>query len=654
MSLAIRNDCFYSNIICIYMKINVFLFSFAFLIGSFFSSFSQSRSLCDGIDMNATPFCTDLNPYGVTYSVGTTGYATELHYLDNTGCLDLDNGGDLNPAWYKMKMSSNGTLNIFMSHSNGCDVDYACWGPFTDADMENMCRSYPYSLRNYLYDNLPYNTYYWEYYDYGPQFFSHHPTYVDNNYNSYTYGMSWTYDWYTTPSGKLVDCSATPSATEWVHIRNAQVGQWYILFISNWEGCPGSINFSRDASSTAHTDCTITAPVQGDEVCEGETATIAAAPVSGAVSYRWSGPNGFSQTTSEPSVTIPNVTIQHSGSYSVEVYNGSVYGTPTTCSLVVHPLPNVTVSSVTICAGESATLTASGANNYEWNTGATGATFQVSPTTTTIYTVTGTATAGNCSATATASVTVIDSLTPFISPNPVCVGELAMVHAPPGVTYLWSNGSTGSTFRPAAATPSSHTVVVSTSQGCTGSATLYVSPSPIAEFTADYWNVNIENPVIQFTDLSVDAVAWEWNFGEHSSSGNSSTQQHPSYAYSHGGTFVVTLTVTSENGCTHTTSHAVIVTGDEYYLYIPSAYTPNVDGRNELFQPQGRGVEEYEIIIYSRWGDIIYQSQDFEQYWDGKLSNGKKAPMGTYVYKIRVLFRDNSERIYKGTVTLIR
>jgi|GEM_PF-1732354 len=649
-----KNSYFCSSFNVIFMKVNTLLLFISLSLFCTLRVNAQATRLCSNTNMNATPFCADENPYGVTYSVGTSGYATELYYLNTTGCLDLDNGGDLNPAWYKMKISHPGTLNIFMSHSNGCDIDYACWGPFTDADMVDMCRNYPYSLANYLYDNLPYNTYYYEYSVYGPQFFSHHPTYIDNNYNSYTYGMSWMQNWYTSPSGRLTDCSATPSPTEWVHINNAQVGQWYILFISNWEGCTGTISFARDGSSTANTDCAITSPVQGDEVCEGETATITANPVSGAVSYRWSGPNGFTQTTTTPSITIPNVTLQHAGNYSVEVFNGSTYGPPTTCSLVVHQVPVVTVTSTTICMGESATLTASGAATYQWNTGATGVSYTVSPTTNTVYTVTGTSAAGNCTATATASVTVIDSLIPTIYPDTVCVGEMATVSAPPGVTYLWSDGSTSPTIRPASDNPSSYTVVVSTPQGCTGSATVYVVPSPVAEFSADQWSVNIENPTIQFFDHSVGAVSWDWNFGDHSSVNNTSTEQNPSYSYSYGGTFSVTLTVTSANGCTHSVSYPVTVTGDEYYLFIPSAFSPNVDGKNEVFQPQGRGVIEYEIHIYSRWGDLIYYSTDFTAYWDGKLSNGNKAPVGTYIYKILVLFRDNEQRLYKGVVSIIR
>ncbi len=391
-------------------------------------SFAQvANCLCSGGQMNATPFCTDQNPYGLTYAAGTSGYASELYYLNTTGCIDPYDGG-YNPAWFKMKISHAGNLTIFLQHTGGGDIDYACWGPFTDADMNNMCANYPNSLSNYLYDNLAtdYSSVYYNYYymDMGMQIFSHHPTYVDYNSLSSTYGSSWTTDWYNpNPSGRLVDCSSTPSPTEWIHIRNAQVGQWYIVFISNWEGVYGNINFTSDASSTAETDCTITAPVTGDEVCEGETATLTAQSSLGAVHYAWTGPNNFSQTTQTNTLTLPNVTVADAGTYSMRIWNGSSYGQTTTCQLIVHPAPNLDIQGTgSVCNGGAATLTATGAETYIWNTGTTTADITVRPLQTTTYTVTGT-TGGMCTATASFTVTVSNAYEAEYT-DTICQGEV--------------------------------------------------------------------------------------------------------------------------------------------------------------------------------------------------------------------------------------
>lgn len=613
--------------------------------------FAQSTSLCDANMMNASPFCTDLNPYGISYSAGTTGYANELYYLNTTGCLDPYTGG-VYPVWYKMKISAPGTLNIYMSHSGNCDIDYACWGPFSDQDMEDMCSGYPYSLANYLYDNLPYNVYYDEYYTYGEQWFSHHPNYVDNNYTSATYGMSWLTDWYTTPSGKLVDCSATPSPTEWVHIRNAQVGQWYILLISNWEGCAGTINFMRDASSTAQTDCSITAPVAGDEVCEGETATLTADIASGAVHYRWTAPNGTTQITTGNSLTISNVTMADAGEYTLEVYNGGSYGNPTTCQLIVHPKPVIAVSDVTICRNGTATITASGADTYAWNTGATTAYVTVSPLTTTVYTVTGT-NAGMCVSTATVTVTVIDSLILTIAPDTICVGETATVSGPNNLSYVWSNGTEGASITPTSANPSVYTVLGTTPDGCTGTASVYVMPAPTAGFTADAWTVSWENSTITFTDQSADATSWSWDFGCPTDPNNISTEQNPSFTYPYPGYFGVTLTVTSANGCVDRSMHQVTVEGEEYQLFIPSAFSPNDNGVNEKWRAYGFGVISYDCVVYDRWGRIVFWTDNMEEEWDG-TAYGVALQADSYAYGIKVTFMNHEDVQYRGTVTILR
>ena len=613
--------------------------------------FSQSISLCDNNSMNATPFCTDLNPYGITYNAGTSGYASELYYLNTTGCLDANTGG-VNPAWYKMKISNPGTLNIYMAHSAGCDIDYACWGPFSDQEMSDMCSGFPATLGNYLYDNLPYSSYYYYYYQYGEQYFSHHPTYVDNNYSSLTYGMSWTTDWYTVPSGKLVDCSATPSATEWVHIKNAQPGEWYILLISNWEGCNGVINFmSNAATSTANTDCSITSLVSGDEVCEGDTAILVAEPNQNAVNYTWSGPNGFSQTTVSNKLIISNVTLAQAGQYSVKVYNGASFGDETSCDLIVHPIPKMTISNITICRNDTAMLSVTGAASYLWDSGSTDSSYSVAPSETTVYTVTGTI-AGMCTATATVTVSVLDSLIITVMPDSVCVGEHVTVSGHNGLTYLWSDGSTSPHFTPTSADISSYTVVASTVQGCTGTATVYVLPSPVAEFTVDSWTVDWDNATVQFTDLSVDAISWHWTFGGIALSNNTSEEQHPSFTFPYAGFFGVTLDVESENGCKASVSHQIKVAGDEFFLYVPSAFTPNGNTLNDIWKPYGAGVEKYEAYVYDRYGRLMFSTTDIDEGWDGRIK-GVLVPVGCYTYRIIVTFVDFSQKIYKGTVTVV-
>ncbi len=699
--------------------------------------FGQAATcLCNQNQMAATPFCTNENPYGLTYSAGTSGYASELYYLNNTGCLDEYSGGP-NPAWFKMRISQAGNLTILLQHSNSNgDIDYACWGPFTDADMANMCANYPNSLSNYLYDNLA-SQYPSTYYYYEPQYFSHHPTYVDYNYYSTTYGDNWFTDWYNpNPSGRLVDCSSTPSPSEWIHIRNAQVGQWYIVLISNWAGYSGNITFSSDASSTAETDCTITSPVTGDEVCEGETATFTAQAASGAVNYEWTGPNNFSQTTTTNVLTINNVTMAQAGTYSVRVWNGSAYGNTTTCELIVHSMPNLTVNEVSICNGQPATLTASGADQYTWNTGSTTASITVRPETTTTYTVTGT-NEGNCTATATTTVTVNNSINielydttcyqssytghgfhtdleqrdePYIETLNVsqqtasgCDSNVTLylavmpVFASSSDTSFCEGGSVefyGETLTETG----TYTHVEQSIYGCDSTITLRLTVGRNYEINDDlticntqlpyyyragdttftegtpetgnyhfyrttaagcdsniHLNLRIVENYLEVENLTEDFCENREAFlvatTSHQNIFWSSGETTPEIRVTHPGTYIVTAYTGS---CKR--MEQIYIEPCDFNLYLPNAFTPSYeDGVNdEFFIPEfiAKQMSDFMIVIYDRWGRVVFQSEDPFFHWNGK-EKGKLRVNNTYTYRMDYRDVNGYKRQTKGIVTVL-
>ena len=88
-------------------------------------------------------------------------------------------------------------------------------------------------------------------------------------------------------------------------------------------------------------------------------------------------------------------------------------------------------------------------------------------------------------------------------------------------------------------------------------------------------------------------------------------------------------------------------------LFVPNAFTPNGDGQHDIFKPVGFGIRNYEIIIFSRNGQIVYNSRNFEDGWDGNV-NGVPAPLGTYVYNIKYLDDLNKQHNLNGHVNLIR
>ena len=154
--------------------------------------------------------------------------------------------------------------------------------------------------------------------------------------------------------------------------------------------------------------------------------------------------------------------------------NGPGYITVTYSSGALTP----TVNSPTICAGQSATLTATGGTTYSWNTGSTANPLTVSPATTTSYTVTAASSA--CTGTAVATVTVNPSPVTTVNSSTVCAGTTATLTAGGATTYSWN---TGSTANPLSVTPGTTTTytVTGTSLGCTSSAvsTVTVTPMPV-------------------------------------------------------------------------------------------------------------------------------------------------------------------------------
>ena len=198
---------------------------------------------------------------------------------------------------------------------------------------------------------------------------------------------------------------------------------------------------------------------------------------SGATTYSWD--NGLG--SGNPQGVLVNTTT----TYTVTGTANGCTGT-TNVTVTVYPQPPVTISASrgAVCAGDASTLTASGAAIFLWNGGETGNSIIVSPTLTTIYTVTGTDVFG-CTGTASTTVTVGNGLpvTASASPDAICAGASSTLTASGADTYLWNHGL--GTENPVMVTPTATTsyMVTGTSSGCSGTAnvivTLKTSPASI-------------------------------------------------------------------------------------------------------------------------------------------------------------------------------
>ncbi|MBP7272751.1 MAG: T9SS type A sorting domain-containing protein [Saprospiraceae bacterium] len=221
-------------------------------------------------------------------------------------------------------------------------------------------------------------------------------------------------------------------------------------------------------SCVVGTPPTVTVSSTSTSVCAGQPVTLTA---SGATTYQWN--NGA--TTNSITVNPTAIT-----TYTVIGTTNGLFSNPVSTTISVIAAPTVTVNSASICAGQTATLTASGATTYQWSNGETGSSINVSPTTTTTYTVTGTTT--GCSAANPVSTTVTVNVAPTVTVNStsICAGQTATLTASGATTYQWSNGATQSTINVSPTTTTTYTVT-GTTAGCSAtpvSAVVTVNSSP--------------------------------------------------------------------------------------------------------------------------------------------------------------------------------
>jgi gliding motility-associated-like protein len=171
---------------------------------------------------------------------------------------------------------------------------------------------------------------------------------------------------------------------------------------------------------------------------------------------------------------------------------------------------------------------------------------------------------------------------------------------------------------------------------------------PLAAFTS-----TLSGMTATFSDQSAGATTWIWNFGN---GGGLSTQQNPSYTYAADGTYTVSLIITNASGCSDTANakviiEPVIITVNP--VAVPSGFTPNGDHVNDGVQILGGPFEYVDLKIYNQWGNIVYNSNDPKESWDGTYK-GTPQPAGVYIYTAHGKTIDGKEFNFSGDITLIR
>lgn len=425
-----------------------------------------------------------------------------------------------------------------------------------------------------------------------------------------------------------------------------------------------------------------------DTICYGRFIQIYASAGGGTTpyTYNWTTPGSvITSTLGGPHTVTPNI----SSTYTVSVTdaNGCINGP---IDLKVHVKPQLIASgfSITKCAKDSTLLTPNitspgngGPYTFAWLPGG-----QSSPNinvpavysagSPNIYTVTISdgCTIPGAEANFTVNVNPLPvasfSSTPRKGCMPWTVEFQALSDNPNSDSYVWNFGQGGEsngtqphqviTYTPDGTYDVS--LQVTNQFGCkkdtSYAAYVEVWPLPTANFDAIPQSVTLLDPTVTFTNLSVNAVAYYWEFSDFAfPTTNSTTVVHPKHTYSYLGVYPTWLVAFNQYGCKDTMKKDIEVLND-VGIYIPNAFTPDGNGLNESFFPQGYGIKEedkYKLEIFDRWGELIYSSDNLHKGWNGRVKGTDTvAEEGVYIYKILITDLQGYKKYFVGHVTVIR
>jgi len=468
---------------------------------------------------------------------------------------------------------------------------------------------------------------------------------------------TYTYSWNTVPAQATNPATGLAAGTYTVTVTDQATGCMDDTTVTITEPLLVTVNAGADAT-----------------ICMGGNANLSATGAGGNPGYTYSWNNGLGAGQTH------NVSPIGTTTYTVTVYDINNCSNTDDVTITVTPgLLVVASQDDSICPGESANISAlvdnitgpgnGGPYTYSWNNAVQGQAQTVSPAATTTYIVT--LSDGCTTPNATDSVTIYIKPVPNVDfvadtfglcESPQQAFTFTNLTTPAGGTLFWDfgdgmNGS-GNVISHTYASPGSYDVGLSVTgtNGCRSSLdkTNYVTvyPNPIADFTMNPNPASMFDPTVHFIDQSYTNIAtWAWDIGGL----DSSYMQNPTYTFPEDtGHYLVTLTVVDANGCVATVSNTAIVLG-EYGIYVPNAFTPDGDGMNDSFFPNGFGItdEDYSFMIFDRWGEQIFESHKTFVPWNGTYK-GKLVQNGVYVWRLTFKDINGKEHTKLGHVTIVK
>ncbi len=366
-------------------------------------------------------------------------------------------------------------------------------------------------------------------------------------------------------------------------------------------------------------------------LCNNELLTLDATAQN--ATYLWS----TGETTPTIIANSSNVTTTYS--VSVDVAGCGTYTDQVTLTFQGTPYPFSIGADTLLCAGETVTINAyrPEATSYQWNTGSRNP--QITANRTGAYSVFVTIN-GFCDVVDTMEVRY-SRLRPFSLGNDttMCYGNFLVLTADHGTgNYLWQDGSDQATYH------------------VDSSGYYYVTVQIGRCVERDTIRVDFQDSLrVTLGEDTTLCIGETLRLVPRGAGSNYKWQDSTSVA-----SFLVTqpgiYAIVAQNACNRATDSVTVYYQDcDCTVFLPNAFTPNGDGRNDFFRPVYRcQIGQYKLSIYNRWGEFIFHTTDPKVGWNG-LYNGSPAAMNTYVWVLEYVDELNLKKYNKtGTITLIR
>jgi gliding motility-associated-like protein len=481
----------------------------------------------------------------------------------------------------------------------------------------------------------------------------------------------------------LLGPNASPNGT-WTNAANQPVIMPYNPVTMN----PGLYTYTVDSNG-----CTSFATITVSEInttvnavptnvsCHGANNGSAVISVTNATTYSVDG--GASQPIGASPFTVTNLA---PGNHVVDVMGAN--GCNGSINFTITEPPALAITSIspgsTICPNTNTVLTATGTGGsspytYSWIANNTivgvGSTITVAPSITTQYCVILSEACGSTPDTSCTTITITNPLTINWTPDRVNGCEPVPVNFTNSTTggivvsstVDFGDGTSATTLGLAGCshtyeTPGVYTVTVTSISdiGCTYVQTysnlIHVFNNPIANFNITPNPATMFNPQVNLLDGSTpDVVGYNWQIQDGTPAQSTEQNVHASFPDGVPGNYLVTLYVVNQDGCLDSVSRIVQVVS-EVILYAPNSFTPDGDEFNQQWfvYIDGIDIAQFDLFIYNRWGEIVWENHDPTASWDGTYQ-GKVVQEGTYTWTIETKDLTNDKKYtFNGHLTVLK